>query len=117
MTLFEFDDQLAPIRTGRFAEPVAVLVWLVALAATAVTPAGLVVAGALLGLSATSVSRAVAAGSTFGIVVVGAGWLWVVVTGSPPVVLPAFFDLSLFWVALTALLVPPTVAAAVRWVG
>lgn len=117
MTLFQFDDRLAPIRTGRYAAPIEALVWLIALAATAFHPGGLVAAGVLFGLSATSVSRAVASAASFGIVVLGAGWLWLLAVDVFPVAPPVFVDLPLLVLVATVLVVPPTVAAAVRAVG
>lgn len=110
MTLFDGGGRLAPIRTGRFAELASSLAWFAGLIATYVHPAGLVVAGLLLALTASSRERAFAAGAAFGITVVAAGAAWLLVTGSLPVavsVAPAF-------VAFLSLVLPPVVAVAVR---
>lgn len=114
MTLFEFDDTLAPIRTGRFADAATVVAWLVAIAVTVVTPLGLAIAGVVLAIPATSVRRAVASAGSFSIVVVGAVWLWSVVTG---VVLLFTLPLPAEAVALTVLVLPPAIAAVVRAIG
>lgn len=113
MTLFEFDERLAPVRTGRFADVATSVAWLLGLVATTAHPLGLVVAGALLALVATSVERAIAAGAAFGITVVAGGWLWLTLLGS----LPIAPGVPLTFVAFLALIVPPFVAAAVRSLG
>ena len=113
MTLFAYGDRLRAVRSGRFADAASALAWLVGAAATVVHPAGLAVAGLLLGLVATSVERAVAAGASFGIVVVAAGAVWLAVTGSLPPT--QGFD-PVATIAL-ALLGPPTVAVTVRALG
>jgi hypothetical protein len=117
MTLFEYDHRLAPVRTGRYAEATTVFVWLAALAATALTPAGLAVAAVLFGLSANSVSRAFAAAGTFSIVVVGTGYLSMLLFDALPVLLPAAFGAPVVGLALFALFVPPVGAAVVRAIG
>lgn len=113
MTVLDFDRQLAPVRTGGFADLATALAWLVGLLVTLVDPGGLVVAGVALGVTATSIARAFAAGASFGIVVAAAGWLWIHLDGTVP--LPV--DLPIALVVLTTLLVPPTVASVVRTVG
>jgi len=113
MTLFGYGDRLAPIRTGRYAEVASSLAWFVGLFVTVAHPLGLLVGGVLLGLTASSVTRAFAAGAAFGTTLVVAGVAWVLVTGSLPVpvsVTPAF-------IAFISLVVPPAVAAGVRWLG
>lgn len=113
MTLVDDGGRFDPIRTGRFAEVASSLAWFVGLIATYVHPTGLLLAGILLALTASSVARAFAAGAAFGITVVGAGAAWVLVTGSLPVavsVAPAF-------IAFLALVVPPFVAVTVRSIG
>lgn len=110
MTLFDAEGQLAPIRTGRFADVASSLAWFIGLIATFLHPAGLVVAGFLLGLTASSVARAFAASAAFGITIVAAGTAWLVVTGSLPVtvsVAPSF-------IAFLSLIVPPVVAVGLR---
>lgn len=110
MTLFDAGGRLAPIRTGRFAEIASSLAWFIGLIATFLHPAGLVVAGILLGVTAISVERAFAASAAFGITVVAAGVTWLVVTGSLPVstsVAPSF-------IAFLSLIVPPVVAVGLR---
>lgn len=121
MTLFQFDDRLAPVRTGRYADAATSFAWLLGLVATVLHPAGLVVAGVLFALSATSVSRAVAAASTFSLVV-GAGWFWFQTMGGLPTLLPAaasppLFDLPFLTVTVVALLIPPAVGGVVRAIG
>ena len=113
MTLFGYGDRLAPIRTGRYADVASSLAWFLGIFVTFAHPAGLVLAGVLLGLTASSVARGFAAGAAFGITLVAGGVGWVVVTGSLPIevsVAPAF-------IAFLALVVPPVVAAPVRWLG
>lgn len=112
-TLFAYGDRLRPVRAGRLADAASALAWLVGAAATVAHPAGLLAAGLLLGLVATSIPRAVASGASFGIVVVAAGAVWLTVTGSLPPT-QGFAPLSL--IAL-ALLGPPTVAGLVRALG
>jgi len=101
------------VRRGRFADAASALVWIVGAAATVLHPAGLAVAGLLLGLLASSVERAVAAGGSFGIVVAAAGVTWLAVTGS----LPPLFGLAPVVLLALSLLAPPTVAAVVRTLG
>lgn len=113
MTVFDFDQRLAPIRSGAFADLATALAWLLGLLATFGHPVGLAVAGSLLGVTASSSERAFAAGAVFGIVVTSAGWLWVLLGGSVP--LPVEVPLGL--AALVTLLVPPIVASVVRAVG
>lgn len=113
MTLFADGGRLRPIRDGRFADAATALAWVGGAAATIAHPAGLVLAGLLLGVVATSVERAVAAGASFGIVVVAAGVVWLAVTGSLPPT-QGFDPIALLAVAL---LVPPTVSAVVRALG
>ncbi|AEN06166.1 hypothetical protein Halar_2512 [halophilic archaeon DL31] len=113
MTLFEYGNRLKAIRTGRFADIASSLAWFVGIFLTVAHPIGLTVGGALLGLTASSVERAFAAGAAFGITLVAAGVGWLLLFGSLPIaisVAPAF-------IAFLTLLVPPVVAAAVRWLG
>jgi hypothetical protein len=111
MTLFDAEARLAPIRTGRFADLASSLSWFIGLIATFLHPAGLGVAGILLGLTASSLERAFAASAAFSITIVAAGTVWLVLTGSLPIttsVAPSF-------IAFISLLVPPAVALLVRW--
>lgn len=120
MTIFDFDERLAPVRTGGFADAATSVAWLVGLLATVAHPAGVVVAGVLLGVTATSVSRAVAAGATFGVAVVALGWTATVLAGSPPISteIPRFAaDVPLLAVAVAALVAPAAVGGVVRFVG
>jgi hypothetical protein len=78
---------LAPVRTGRYAELALVLATLVGVAVTAVSWVGLVVGGVLVGLVATSLSRAVVNGLTFGLVVLLAFGVWLLYEGALSVVL------------------------------
>ncbi len=112
-TLFEYGDRLRVVRTGRFADAASALAWVAGAGATALHPAGLAVAGFLLGLVASSVERAVASAASFGIVVIAAAVLWLTVSGSSP---PAF-GLDLVALIAAALFGPPTVAALVRVLG
>ncbi len=112
-TLFGDGSHLRPIRRGRAADAAAALAWIGGAAATAVHPAGLAVAGVLLGLVASSVERAVAAGASFGMSVAAAGVLWLAVTGASP---PTAGFTAVEALGL-ALLGPPTVAAVVRALG
>lgn len=112
-TLLGYGDRLRSVRTGRFADAANALAWIGGGAATAVHPAGLAVAGFLLGFVATSIERAVAAGASFGIVVAAAGVTWLVVTGAMP---PTAGVAPVEALGL-ALLGPPTVAAVVRALG
>lgn len=110
MTLFDAGGRLAPIRTGKFADVASSLAWFIGLIATFLHPVGLVVAGLLLGLTASSVERAFAASAAFGITIVAAGTVWLVLTGSLPVtvsVAPSF-------IAFLSLIVPPVVAVGLR---
>ena len=110
MTLFAFGSRFEPVRTGRFADAASALAWLAGAAATVAHPAGLGVAGLLLGVVATSTERAVASGASFGIVVAAAGACWLVVTGS----LPPTSGLDPVVALGLSLLAPPSVAAVVR---
>lgn len=113
MTLFDYGDRFAPVRTGQYADVASSVAWFVGIFATVAHPGGLVVAGLLLGLTASSVARAFAAGAAFGITLVVGGIGWFLVLGSLPVdtsVGPAF-------VAFLALVVPPAIAAPIRWLG
>lgn len=114
-------SRFAAVRAGRYADRAATLAWLVGAAATVAHPAGLAVAGLLLGLVASSPSRALASAASFGIVAAAAITTWVTVLGTWPVSVgmwPVFSVLAdpLLAVVL-ALLVPPTVAAPVRALG
>lgn len=113
MTLLGYGDRLASVRTGRYADVASSVAWFIGIFVTIAHPAGLVVAGVLLGLTASSVARAFAAGAAFGITLVAGGVGWFLVVGSLPInitVAPAL-------VAFLALLVPPAVATPVRWLG
>lgn len=112
-TLFAYGDRLRPVRAGRFADAASALAWLAGAAATVANPAGLLAAGLLLGLVATSISRAVAAGASFGIVAVAAGVVWLTATGS----LPSTQGFAPAAIAALALAGTPTVAAIVRALG
>ncbi|WP_074874467.1 hypothetical protein [Halolamina pelagica] len=111
-TLFAYGSRLQPIRSGRFADAASALAWIGGAAATVGHPAGLAVAGVLLGIVATSVKRAVAAGVSFGITV-AAGVVVLAVTGATP---PAGGFTPVEMIGL-ALLGPPTAAAVVRALG
>jgi hypothetical protein len=113
MTLFEYDGRLRPIRTGRFADIASSLAWFIGIFLTVAHPIGLPVGGALLGLTASSVERAFAAGAAFGITLVAACVGWLLVFGS----LPITSSVAPAPIAFLALLVPPLVAAVVRWIG
>lgn len=113
MTLFAYGNRLDAIRTGRFADIASSLAWFVGLFLTVVHPVGLGVAGALLGVTASSVERAFAAGAAFGITLVAAGVGWVLVFGS----LPISIDVAPAFIVVLVLFVPPVVAAVVRWLG
>ncbi|QCJ47956.1 hypothetical protein [Haloprofundus sp. MHR1] len=76
------DSALAPIRTGRYAELALILATAVGVAATTVHWTGLVVGGVLVGLVATSLSRAVVNGLTFGLVVLFAFAAWLLYEGA-----------------------------------
>jgi hypothetical protein len=113
MTLFGYGDRLTPVRTGRYADIASSLTWFLGIFVTIAHPAGLVLAGVLLGLIASSVARAFAAGAAFGITLVAGGLVWFLVVGS----LPIDISVGAAFVAFLALLVPPAVAAPVRWLG
>lgn len=113
MTLFAYGERFRAVRTGRFADAASALAWLVGAATTVAHPAGLLVAGLLFGIVATSIERAVAAAASFGIVAVAAGAVWLAVTGS----LPPTHGLDPVEIVAMALLGPPTVAAVVRALG
>jgi hypothetical protein len=110
MPLIADGGRLSPIRTGKFAELASSLAWFAGLIATYLTPLGLVVAGLLLGLTASSWKRAFAAGAAFGITVVGAGAVWLALGGS----LPIGVSLAPALVAFVSLVVPPVAAVALR---
>ena len=112
-TLFAYGNRLRAVRTGRFADAASTLAWIGGAAATVVHPAGLAVAGLLLGLVASSVERAVASAASFGIVVVSAGVVWLAVTGS----LPGTWGIEPVVLTAVALLGPPIAAAVVRALG
>lgn len=113
MTPFAYGERLTLVRTGRFADAATALAWAVGAAVTALHPAGLAVAGLLLGLVATSIARAVAAGASFGIVAAAAGVAWLAVIGSPPQI----WGVEPAVAIALAVLVPPAVAASVRVLG
>ncbi|WP_224269467.1 hypothetical protein [Haloprofundus salinisoli] len=106
------DSALAPIRTGRYAELALILATVVGVAATMVHWAGLLVGGALVGLVATSVSRAVVNGLTFGLVVLFAFAAWILVEGLPS----AAVELGDIWAlgVVAAFVLPLAAAVAVR---
>jgi len=112
-TLFAYGSHLQPIRSGRAADAASALAWIVGAAATLGHPAGLALAGFLLGIVATSVERAVAAGASFGISVAAAGVVWLTVTGAMPPT-AGFTPIEMLGLALVG---PPTVAAIVRALG
>lgn len=86
-------DALTEFRQSDRSEPALAVAFLLGLVATAVHPAGLVIGGVLVGLFATSLSRAFVLGLTFGLAVLVA-WagvlLWfgtlVAVTTAVPLV-------------------------------
>ncbi|KAB1196638.1 MULTISPECIES: hypothetical protein [Haloferax] len=99
---------LSEVRTGRRAELALVVATVVGLAAASAHWAGLVVGGVLVGLLATSVSRAVVQGVTFGGIAlsVHVGRLWL--RGA----LDPFFETGILLVVTVAIgFVLPTVAA------
>ncbi|MEF8800542.1 MAG: hypothetical protein V5A38_11170 [Halolamina sp.] len=110
MTLFDAEGRLAPIRTGRLADVASSLAWFIGLIATFVHPVGLVVAGILLGLTASSLERAFAASAAFGITIVAAGTVWLLLTGS----LPISISVAPSFIAFLALIVPSAVALLTR---
>ena len=120
-------SRLAAIRAGRYADLAATLAWLVGAAATVAHPAGLAVAGLLLGLVASSPSRALASAASFGIVVAAAITTWVTVLGTWPVSVGLWSTTGLgpatgivadpLLAVVLALLVPPIVATPVRALG
>lgn len=134
VSVFDFDDRLAPVRTGRYAEATASLVWLLGLVAVAgafwyerrvrwpVVDAlwvgvALFAAGLLLGVVAPSVERAAATGFAFGVTVVVVGWLWSLAGASPRLFALGTPVVDALLSALLAVVVPTFVAAAVRAVG
>jgi len=112
-TLFAYGTRLRPVRDGRFGDAASALAWLFGAAATVAHPAGLLVAGFLLAVVATSVERAVASAASFGTVAVAAGAVWVTVTGS----LPPTAAISPTAVVALALVGAPIVAGIVRALG
>ncbi|WP_435115044.1 hypothetical protein [Halolamina sp. C58] len=112
-TLFAYGTRLRPVRDGRFGDAASALAWLLGAAATAVHPAGLLVAALLLAVVATSIERAVASAASFGIVVVAAGAVWLTLTGA----LPPTGGLSPAAVLALALVGAPTAAGIVRALG
>lgn len=112
-TLFAYGSRLQPIRTGRFADAATALAWVGGAAATIAHPAGLAVAGILLGVVANSVERAVAAGVSFGITAAAAGVVSLTVSGAMPPT-AGFAPVEMLGLALLG---PPTVAAVVRALG
>ncbi|GAB7093107.1 hypothetical protein JCM30237_02590 [Halolamina litorea] len=119
MTLFAYGERLAPVRLGRYADAATALAWLLGAAATVVTPAGLALAGVLLGLVATSVSRAVASAASFGIVVAAAVTLgaFLGLLPSTIAVVPSTLGVTPELLVVLAVFVPPVVAAPVRALG
>ncbi|KTG10106.1 hypothetical protein AUR64_10950 [Haloprofundus marisrubri] len=103
---------LAPVRTGRYAEFALVVATVVGLAATAVHWAGLLVGGVLVGLVATSLSRAVVNGLTFGLVVLVAFAAWLLYEGGLETALQTG-QIGLLTVAV-AFVLPLAAAVAVR---
>lgn len=107
-------DGLATFRESDRAELALAAAYLVGLVATALHPAGLVIAGALLGLLAPSLRRAVVHGLSFGLAVLVA-WalvlLWFGTLGAVATATP------LIYVAVAAAFALPTLGAlAVRGV-
>ncbi len=105
-------DALARFRDTERATQAMAVAFVIGLVATYLHPLGLVVGGALLGLTASSVREAVVLGSEFGVTVLlaWAGLLvWYGVLGSVATAVP------LIYIALaSALAVPPLAAVAVR---
>ncbi|WP_224447048.1 hypothetical protein [Haloprofundus salilacus] len=106
------DSALTPIRTGRYAELALILATVVGVAATTVHWTGLLVGGALVGLLAASLSRAVVNGLTFGLVVLFAFAAWLLYEGALPVALQTGDIWALTAVAAFGL--PLAAAIAVR---
>lgn len=118
MTLFASDSRLASLREGRYADAATALAWLVGAAAAVAHPAGLAVAGLLLGLVAPSPSRAFASAGAFGIVVAAAVAAWVAVAGTWPVSVGAWpAAIDPVSAVVLSLLVPPAVATPIRALG
>ena len=113
MTLLAYGSRLNAIRTGRFADIASTLAWFVGLFLTVAHPVGLAVGGALMGFTASSVERAFAVGAAFGITLVAANVGWFLVFGAFPIT----FTVAPAYAVFLALLVPPVVAAVVRWLG
>ncbi|WP_416839324.1 hypothetical protein [Haloferax sp. DFSO52] len=99
---------LEPVRTGHRAELALVVATVVGLAAASIHWAGLVLGGILVGVLATSVSRAVVQGVTFGALAISVhiGRLWIAGALDP------FFETGILAVVTVAIgFVLPTVAA------
>jgi hypothetical protein len=75
-------DRLAPVRTGDRADLALFVATVVGLAATAVHWTGLVVAGLLVGVVASSQRRALVHGLSFGAVALLAFAVWLLAAGS-----------------------------------
>lgn len=105
-------DALAAFRETERNELALAAAFLVGLVATALHPAGLAVGGVLVGLFASSLSRAFLLGLTFGLVVLlawGVALLWFGTFGSVATAVP------LIYVAVgSAFGLPPLGALAVR---
>lgn len=103
---------LTAFRESDRADPALVVAFLVGLAATAVHPAGLAVGGALVGLVALSLPRALVLGVGFGLAVLAAWALVLLWSGTLVAVATAA---PLVYVAVgSGLGVPPLAAVAVR---
>ena len=99
---------VSEVRTGRRAELALVVATLVGLAAASVHWAGLVLGGILVGVLATSVSRAVVQGVTFGGVALSVHAVRLWMQGA----LDPFFQTGVLFVATVAIgFALPTVAA------
>ncbi|MHB9286042.1 hypothetical protein ACKVMT_03265 [Halobacteriales archaeon Cl-PHB] len=100
------------IRTGDLAEPAMALAFLVALVLAPLHWAGVVLGGALVGLTAPTLRRALVLGLAYGLVVLFLFATWLAVQGAFGK-FAAMGQLALVTVAF-GLLLPPLAAVAVR---
>lgn len=100
------------IRTGDLAEPAMVVAFLVALALPPLHWAGVVLGGALVGLTASTVRRALVLGLTYGLLVLFLFAAWLLFQGAFGK-FAAMGQLALVTVAF-GLLLPPLAAVAAR---
>ena len=105
-------EALSEFRESARLEPALAVAFVVGLVATAVHPAGLVVGGVLVGLFATSISRAFVLGLTFGLTVLVA---WAVVLLWFGTLVAVATAVPLVYIAIAAAVGLPTLGAvAVR---